>query len=894
MPDLVSFDRSLLIEHSPDIYYRIRLVPDRGFEYVSPAVTAITGYTPADHYADPDLGLKIVHPDDRDFVLRGIDGVLDDHQTLLVRWIRRDGVVIWTQQRTRIVRNAAGGAIAIEGVARDITAQIQAQTCLDRYRLLAEHMRDAALFVRPNDGRILEVNTAVVDLYGYSREQLLTMTLADLLPPDGHQRLRLHMSAASAGAVLYEAEYKRADGSLFPAEVSATATVINGDLTQLHLVHNISMRQRTSSERDLLRIALEEAANAVVITNIDGLIIWANPAFTALTGYSLSEVHGRKTAVLRSGHHDIGFYQHLWETVLSGKAWRGELVNRRKDASLYIEEMTITPVIQGGKITHFIAIKQEVTKRVEQAREREALLSLAEALRSSGSRAELLPTLLARSIDLVRADAAALAMRDPASGDAIFEQGIGGWEEFGHTRLLAGRGVTGRVLQTGELYHNNDVLHDPAIARPELFNGIQAAVCAPLHNDDRVIGALWMGRKSAFSPADARMVGAIADLAAGAIARAMLSEQTERRLQRLTSLRAIDHAITNNLDVRVSLNVLLDHCIQQLGVDAAAVLTLNSHSLTLEHAASRGFRSTAILSTHLRIGEGLAGRAVRERRTIVVAHVSEVAGQIVRRELVTVEGFVSYSVVPLIAKGQVRGALEVFRRTAFTPDREWLDFLETLAGQAAVAIDNAELFQHMQRASLDMALAYDTTLEGWSRALELRDKETEGHSQRVTSLTLRLARAMGLSDKELVHIRRGALLHDIGKMGIPDAILLKPGSLTEAEREVIKLHPGYAYDLLRPIAFLRPALDIPYCHHEKWDGSGYPQGLRGAAIPLAARIFAIVDVFDAATSDRPYQKACSRDQARAMLIEESGHHFDPQVVTAFLRLLDEDEQAQGG
>ncbi|HLF91307.1 MAG TPA: HD-GYP domain-containing protein, partial [Anaerolineales bacterium] len=211
-----------------------------------------------------------------------------------------------------------------------------------------------------------------------------------------------------------------------------------------------------------------------------------------------------------------------------------------------------------------------------------------------------------------------------------------------------------------------------------------------------------------------------------------------------------------------------------------------------------------------------------------------------------------------------------------------LNILTAFANQAAVAIENARLFNDLQRSNFELAQAYDITLEGWARALELRDQETEGHTRRVTELTLRLAKSMGFEGEELNHIRRGALLHDIGKMGIPDRILLKPGKLTEAEQEIMKKHPVYAYEMLEPIEKLRPALDIPHRHHEKWDGSGYPDGLYGREIPLAARIFAIVDVWDALRSDRPYREAWPAEKVRAHLRDESDKHFDPQVVDAFL------------
>ncbi len=206
-------------------------------------------------------------------------------------------------------------------------------------------------------------------------------------------------------------------------------------------------------------------------------------------------------------------------------------------------------------------------------------------------------------------------------------------------------------------------------------------------------------------------------------------------------------------------------------------------------------------------------------------------------------------------------------------------FFGTLAHETRLSVAR-------HRSNVELTLAYESTLEGWSRALDMRDNETERHTQRVTELTVRLARMMGLSEAELVHIHRGALLHDIGKLAIPDSIVSKPGALTHDQVETMHRHPDYAYELLSPIAYLRPALDIPYCHHEKWDGTGYPRGLKGAEIPLAARIFAVVDVWDALRSDRPYRSAWADGRTRAYIRAQAGKHFDPKVVEVFLQLLD--------
>ncbi len=191
----------------------------------------------------------------------------------------------------------------------------------------------------------------------------------------------------------------------------------------------------------------------------------------------------------------------------------------------------------------------------------------------------------------------------------------------------------------------------------------------------------------------------------------------------------------------------------------------------------------------------------------------------------------------------------------------------------------------LQEANARLLSAYEATIETLSHAMDLRDRETEGHSRRVAELTAGLAMASGMADEEIVHLRRGALLHDLGKIGIPDSILHKPDRLTNEEWVIMRRHPQHAYNMLYPIEYLRPALDIPYSHHEKWDGTGYPRGLKGEEIPLAARLFAIVDVWDALTSNRPYRPAWSQQEARTYIRDQSGRHFDPQIVNLFFKII---------
>jgi len=324
-----------------------------------------------------------------------------------------------------------------------------------------------------------------------------------------------------------------------------------------------------------------------------------------------------------------------------------------------------------------------------------------------------------------------------------------------------------------------------------------------------------------------------------------------------------------------------------IGVDAAGVLMFNPIMNTFELGEVMGFHHSPKIEFLPRARAGLASQAAQQQKMLYIQDLTN--NPIYRSGFVEQqEGFVSYYGVPLFIKGELKGVLEIYHRSELKLNDENIEFLETLATQTAIAIDNHSMFHNLQQTNKNLQIAYETTLEGWSAALDLRDKETEGHTLRVTELTLKLARNLGVAEHELLHIRRGALLHDIGKMGVPDRILQKPGKLTQEERQVIEQHPVYAYNLLLPIPYLQPALDIPYCHHEKWNGTGYPRQLKGEKIPFAARLFAVVDVYDALTSNRPYREGWSKHKTLEYIQGESGSHFDPNVVEAFVEMIMEE------
>jgi putative nucleotidyltransferase with HDIG domain len=515
-------------------------------------------------------------------------------------------------------------------------------------------------------------------------------------------------------------------------------------------------------------------------------------------------------------------------------------------------------------------------------------------------------SILREILTTLHVERAAFFLKDDRLGDylLISQKGI---EYTGEIKLSAGHPIVLRLSMNKGVLTKTEMDVAPLFRslwgrEREELEKIGARLFVPLQANDELVGILSVGEKLSgepYSQDDRLILTTLANQTVVAIEKARLyavaqqelaerkraEKQLQLQLQRLNALHAIDVSITTSVNLDFTLRVLLDQVIEQLQVDAAAVLLLNPETNVLEYAESKGFHTSALQFTKLDLGDGLSGRAARDQAIVNVPDLTKVSTPLERSPLLAEEGFVTYYGAPIIAKGEVKGVLEIFHRASLNPDSEWMDFLESLTTETAIVVDNASLFADLQQSNLELERAYVTTLEGWSRALEMRDRETEGHSQRVTEMTIRLARYLGVKEDALVHIQRGALLHDIGKMGVPDSILLKPGPLSPDEMEQMRKHTVYGHELLSTIPFLQPASEIPYCHHEKWDGTGYPRELKGEEIPLAARIFAIVDVWDALLSDRPYRNAWTREDAFTYIWEESNKHFDPQVVEAFLRII---------
>jgi len=777
-------------------------------------------------------------------------------------------------------------------IIRDITERKKAEAQLlaseQLFRTLVENSPD---YIARYDleFRRIYINPAIQKLFGVPSENVLNKTpviQSPLYAPQVYiDHLRRVIETAADDTV--EMPFRTVRGEIhwghmrFAPEFGPDGKVISV-IAIGRDIHEIKENERR------FRMLAENFPDFVARFDRDGRFTYANSALVKMLEISQEAIVGKTLSELplisQLGLNDsiLAMIRHAFDEGVPNESetYRSIGIGERTFEIRHVPEKDAA-----DNVVSVLSIIRDITERNQHELEREAIITVSNALRKATTRTEILTVILDQLVDLFTADGAMLASPSSSTGEIVVEMGRGlVGKRFTGLHIPPGQGISGWVIANKQPYLNNQADADPRFYRPELLTNAICVAAVPLIAREQAIGALWIARLNRLLKRDLRLFSAIGDIAANALYRVTLYEQTETQLHHLMALHQIDIAIATDFDLDTTLKIILDNVKNELKVDAASILLLTPFTQILKYGAGIGFRTRTIEQANLKLGVGHAGQAALEYRTGSYSYLDQTPTDPDFSMLVSVEGFMSHFVTPLIVKGQVKGVLEVFCRQTFEPQQEWLDYFETLATQTAIAIDNASLFESLQRSNTELRLAYDATIEGWSRALDLRDKETEGHTLRVTEMALRLANLMGMSDNEKLNLRRGALLHDIGKMGVPDGILLKPGPLTDDEWKVMRQHPSYAYEMLKSIDYLRPALDIPYCHHERWDGTGYPRGLKAEAIPLAARVFAVIDVFDALIVDRPYRRAWPKDQVYTYIQEQSGKYFDPQVVMAFLRI----------
>ena len=812
----------LLAENAQDIIYRIDFMPDEVITYVSPAVKAIMGYETSEIYSQQKLINFLIHPDDRELLDKLVSPeALKNEPPITMRCRHKNGNYIWMEIRNTAILDDNENLLALEGIARDITER-----------------KEAELEIKSHSARV---------------EALARIA----------SRLNAHLSLQSVLDEICQETAKILD-------VQSVSVVLNHD---------------------------DQNAKACY-GNSKGICEKCMPVASALFENPLDDR----------------------EIKVVSRAFLSDLVSEEVVLPEELNSMAFVPIIRGEELLgilticsyeagqefsdHDLKLLKGITDQASQAisntqlyeetRKRAAQLALLYdaglALNSMLEPIQQLELLFQMAMGAINAEQVAFFRYITQTDELELELSNGLSEDFKIALQNIKPSAWDERKPVGWVAANRVPLNLPDISADTRFLTYdfhpKAMLLVPVIHAKQVQGVLgvFSEKTNAFSASDEKLLSLFANQAAVALENTRLFNDAVRHLNQLETLRAIDQTISGSMNLHVILNFVLSQIVDFLSVDIADILLLDQATQTLKFAAGRGFRTDALKRTRLRFGEGYAGKAAMERRIIRVPHLDlEHDGDELNRSiLLPEENPACYYAVPLVSKGVVRGVIEILHRSPLDPNKEWFAFLEAVATQMAIAIDNATLFEDLQRSNMDLVQAYDSAIEGWAKILETRDEETEGHTLRVTDLTINIARRMGIPEADLVHIHRGALLHDIGKIGIPDNILLKPGPLTDEEWKIMRTHPEIAFRVLSPLSYLRPALDIPHDHHERWDGSGYPRGLKGEQIPLAARIFAVVDVWDALTSDRPYRKAWTEEKALAYIREQSGKHFDPQVVETFL------------
>jgi len=511
------------------------------------------------------------------------------------------------------------------------------------------------------------------------------------------------------------------------------------------------------------------------------------------------------------------------------------------------------------------------------------LLELGQAFHSTLEFDPLLVSILQHLLEAAQSEAASIWLLDEPLGQLRCSHAVGPGTEAltgahlpAHVVLAHGRLANARAIRIDHVSASPDA---ERYLHPALRSRARNAIVAPLVARGDWLGTLTVSNKlgaDRFSGDDVVLIGALAGHAAVALQNAELFERQQRAAARQALLEQISRHLQSTLDIDTLIPLVLHEVNKAIEAEAQSLWMVNQGTGMLECRFATGPGAAAIKQVTVPVGQGLVGTSVAQQQAIIIPDAQRDPRTFRAADEQT--GYVTRSLmcVPLVLHGRAFGAIEAMnKRDGLLFEADDLDLLRSIANSAGLAIENARLFA-------ELSASYDSTLEALAAALDLRDRQTEGHSRRVVAYTARLAKALGLAEPSIREICRGALIHDIGKIGVPDAVLLKPSALSADERRVIERHPIEGYEMLKDIPYLSEEVEIVLAHQERWDGTGYPNGLQSDAIPLGARLFAVADTFDALTSNRPYRPAQTMAAARAVIAAEAGRQFDPAVVAAFL------------
>ena len=621
--------------------------------------------------------------------------------------------------------------------------------------------------------------------------------------------------------------------------------------------------------------------DATLLADTDLRITSVNAAFVELFGYEVREVLGLTPEFLEANAAvPSGFWRPDASQAIEGADNASIQYQKKGGTAINCFSRKVGLADPDGKLLGYMGIlTPEVDLKTAHSSDQETSKP-AETLRRAAKSKNLIPILVATLAEAAGVQGALVLASMNTSRQLEVISSWGHWAHWSIDEAAKIAPVTKAAIGQGALWVAPEDW--PGASNLVTFNGLKGIVCMPLPFSEGIRGALWVGKSAQFNPEELDLIAIAASLALAELSKEKLLEKNVVLARRIAAIRRIDLAIKESMDLKLALGVVLDQVIHQLAVDSADILILYPDSVVLETAAYRGKNSGGMDNRRIRLGQSIPGRIALDKSPKLIPDLGQPQSPTPWESLMNDNGFVGYYGIPLVARGAIKGVLEIFSLTPLHPDEPWERVLNTFADQAAIAIDKSELFERWQRSEAALDMSNDSTLMTLSKAMRYRDHYSDESGQKMVDRTIQMARSMGVLEESLAQIRRGVILHDIGKLGVPDKILTKPGPLTDQEWVEIRRHPEYAFEILSPNPQLVSALDIPYRHHERWDGSGYPRGLKEEEIPLAARIFAVVDVWVSMTSFRPYRPPYTDEEARMYIRENAGSLFDPKVVETFL------------
>ncbi|MBI4926929.1 MAG: PAS domain S-box protein [Anaerolineae bacterium] len=815
-----------------------------------------------------------------------------------------------------------------------------------RFRAVFEQANVGVNITENGTGRFIAANQKLCDLLGYTESELTNMTFMDVTHPDDLAADLSLMNQQWRGELAgfqLEKRFIRKDGKVVWAILYVSSLWEPGEKPASHIaiVEDITFRKQVEGE-------LRAAARQQAVVSRLGQLAMTNPPLDQLITEAVRvaaetlDLPFGKVVVLKDGefvlHSAVGFDETTLErlsfparpdsqpgyTIAQHRAVIYTDLSKEtrfKPSPILLRLGVVSGIsvpIDGGALPFGVlgvntdvprtfsqqdedfiqAVANVISMSVQREHadqlirqrvsELEAINRISAVLRSATDMQVMLPQLVREITLFFQTDVGSIVLFDE-NLETVQQVFATGWlaNPFPE-RIDPAQGLLKAVMEKGEYLISDDISQENWIRDDirHLIPGGWAGGVVLIHWGAKAIGLMILAfpHPRKINPENANLLQTLAEMTGAAVHRLDLLEKTRESLRRVEALHQIDIAISSSMDLGTTLSTILSHTTNLLNADAADIYRLNEHTQHLELLASTSAKNHDLDMLFVRLGEGLCGQAALTRHTQNITNGDWSSEPQARRRLLTRDGMAHACATPLISKGVVTGVLEIFSRKPLKMDYEWQDFLETLAGQAAIAMENLGLIDRVQRSHAELVLAYNETIEGWSRAMEMRDQDTEGRNQRMADLTMRLARAMNIHQEEIVHIRRGALLHDVGNMGVPDDIFYKDEPLCEEEIKLLKKHTEMAFQLLSPIRYLRPALEIPYAHHERWDGSGFPRGLSGEHIPLSARIFAVVEAYDTLLHPRGARQPVPEEKVLKTIQAGAGKAFDPEVVRVFLEM----------